>query len=163
MNSNRPQPAPLDFGLVRDPWGHLTYVDPSGKTYDRVNTIPLFPVSQPGHWISLVDSKGTELNLIESLDQLPTPTAALIREELSFREFVPRILKVRSVSGTTEPCEWEVETDRGTTRFILNSEEDIRRISAYVVQIIDATGVRFRVEDTRRLDLRSRRFIEWYV
>lgn len=153
----------LEFGLVRDAWGHLTFVDAQGTTHSKVATIPLFPVSQPGHWIALVDTKGVELALIESLDQLPTSIATLIREELSFREFVPRIQRVISVSGTTEPCQWHVETDRGQAHFVLNSEEDIRRVSAHVVQIVDATGIRFRVDDTRKLDARSRRYIEWYV
>lgn len=153
----------VEFVLLRDTWGHLTLVDANGVTHPKMQTVPLFPVSHPGHWISLVDSKGCELALIESLDDLPATSAALIREELSYREFVPRIQKVLAVSGTTEPCEWTVETDRGRTQFILNSEEDIRRISPYVVQIVDATRVRFRIDDLRKLDLRSRRFVEWYV
>jgi hypothetical protein len=56
-----------------------------------------------------------------------------------------------------------VETNHGNTRFVLKAEDDIRRLSVFEVMIVDANGGRYRVDDTRRLDARSRRFIEWYV
>lgn len=151
------------FWIVRDQWGHLVLIDEHSVKHSKVVPIPLFPISEPNRWISLVDSSGHELLLIEDLEQLPSGLKTIIREELSFHELVPRIANVISVSGATEPCEWVVDTDRGRTRFVLNSEDDIRRLSAHTVQIIDATGLRFRVDDTRKLDARSRRFIEWYV
>ncbi len=151
------------FWIVRDQWGHLALIDSDSVRHTKVSPVPLFPISEPNRWISLVDSNGRELLLIEDLEQLPLPLQTIIREELSFRELVPRIHNVVSVSGATEPCEWIVDTDRGQTSFVLNSEDDIRRLSAHTVQIIDATGLRFRVDDTRKLDARSRRFIEWYV
>jgi Domain of unknown function (DUF1854) len=88
---------------------------------------------------------------------------ALLQEELSLREFVPIIQKVIRVSGITEPCEWFVETNHGPTSFVLKTEEDVRRISAKAVNITDANGIRFRVEDMKQLDKRSRAFVEWYV
>jgi hypothetical protein len=147
----------------RDAWGHLVVKDRNGQEYAGVAAIPLFPVTDPDRWISLVSSKGQEIALIEDLGQLEDAQRAIVHEELTFREFVPRIRRVSSVSAMTEPCEWQVETDRGQTTFVLKSEEDIRRLSVHTVQIVDGNGVRFRVDDTRLLDARSRRFIEWYV
>jgi len=82
---------------------------------------------------------------------------------LAYREFVPVILRVISVSGKTEPCEWIVETNHGRTSFVLKAEEDVHRISNKSVNIIDANGMRFRVEDIDALDRRSKAFVEWYV
>ncbi|MFO0922671.1 MAG: DUF1854 domain-containing protein [Pirellulales bacterium] len=151
------------FYVVRDNWGHLCFIAEDGTEHAKVTAIPLFPVSEPDHWISIVSHTGEELMLIEKLEDLPIELRTIIKEELSFRELIPRIQKVLSVSGTTEPCEWIVETDRGQTKFVLNSEEDIRRLSVHTVQIVDATGVRFRVDDMRNLDRRSQQYIEWYV
>jgi len=100
---------------------------------------------------------------LRDLDSLAPRDRELIEEELAFREFVPHILKIVSVSGTQEPCEWEVETNFGRTRFVLNAEEDVRRVSAWTVHFQDASGGRFWVEDIRKLDSRSRAFVEWYV
>lgn len=155
--------ASAGFWIVRDAWGKLTLIDQDGTRHSNITAIPLFPVSEPDHWISLVNSKGEEIFLVESLERLPVALKTIIKEELTFRELVPRILNVHSVSGATEPCEWIVDTDRGRTSFVLNAEEDIRRLSAHTVQIIDGKGVRYRVDDTRKIDPRSRRFIEWYV
>jgi hypothetical protein len=70
---------------------------------------------------------------------------------------------VRKVSGSSEPCEWQVDTDRGPTRFVLRSEDDVRRLGPHGALVIDADGVRYLVTDTRRLDTFSRRTLEQYV
>jgi PAS domain-containing protein len=147
----------------RNPWGQIVLIDHQGVEHVGVQIIPLFPVTSPNEWISFANERGEELLCLESLDQVPAEIQALIHEELSYREFMPRITKVLSVSGTSEPCEWRVTTDRGETSFVLKSEDDIRRLSTHTVQIIDAVGVRYRVDDTRKLDHHSLRFIEWYV
>lgn len=149
--------------VVRTLRGQLAWIDHQGRSFEPVQAIPLFPVSQPDGWISLVSSSGEELALFESLEALPPETADPLREELALRQWVPRIQRVVSVSGTSEPCEWVVETDRGRTQFVLTSEENIRRLSDHTVQITASSGAKFRVEDTKQLDPRSRRFIEWYV
>ena len=97
------------------------------------------------------------------IDGLSASNLALLDEELALREFVPIIEKVVSVSGITEPCEWFVETNHGPTSFVLKTEEDVRRISAKAVNITDANGIRYRVDDMKKLDKRSRSFVEWYV
>lgn len=100
---------------------------------------------------------------MKNLDGLAPQERAWIEQELELREFVPQIMKVHWVSGTQEPCEWDVETNHGRTRFVLNAEEDVRRVSAWTVHFVDANGCRFRVDDLRKLDSRSRSYVEWYV
>lgn len=152
-----------DIGLVRDPWGRLTMTDGSGLEYKEVSVMPLFPISQPNQWISILAADGHEIACVEDIQACSKEVAEIITEELSYRDFVPLIQRVVAVSGNTEPCEWSVVTNHGSTRFVLKSEEDIRRLSAYEVMIVDANGGRYRVDDTRKLDSASRRFIEWYV
>jgi hypothetical protein len=100
---------------------------------------------------------------MKNLDELDPQERSWIEQELELREFVPQISKVHWVSGTQEPCEWDVDTNHGRTKFVLNAEEDVRRVSAWTVHFVDANGCRFRVDDLRKLDSRSRAYVEWYV
>ncbi len=151
------------FELSYDAWSHLQLIDAQGIVYPDVVVLPLFPVATPREWIAIVSAEGEELVCIRDVSALSTANRERVEQELAYREFVPQILKVLSVSGTQEPCEWEVETNFGNTRFVLNSEEDVRRVSAWSVHFVDASGGRFRVDDVRKLDSRSRAFVEWYV
>jgi hypothetical protein len=56
-----------------------------------------------------------------------------------------------------------VETDRGPTRFVLKSEEDVRRIGDEQILILDAHGTRYHIPDLSKMDVKSRRIVEWYV
>ena len=71
--------------------------------------------------------------------------------------------RVLSISTTMEPSEWEVETDRGRTRFVLNSEDDIHPLDDHRALLHDAHGVRYLIPDTRTLDPTSRRLLERYL
>ncbi|MFM8572420.1 MAG: DUF1854 domain-containing protein [Pirellula sp.] len=151
------------FKLDRDAWNHLRLQDAQGRVYTDVMVVPMYPVATPKEWVSIVSKDGEELVCLRNLDGLDSAGREAIDQELELREFVPQILKVHWVSGTQEPCEWDVETNRGRTRFVLNAEEDVRRVTAWTIHFIDANGSRFRVDDIRKLDSRSRSYVEWYV
>ena len=156
------QPYPR-FGLERDQWGQLVYIASDGKRHANVAPIPLFPISEPESWIAIRSSDGAELTCIEDPRTLPGDVRQLLCEELSRREFVPVIRRIVRVSGNTEPCEWQVETDRGPTRFVLKSEDDVRRIGEQQILILDAHGTRYHIPDLSAVDIKSRRIVEWYV
>ncbi len=151
------------FELSRDEWSHLKLTDSAGHEYCNVSVVPLFPISASKQWVSLISAEGEEIACLDSIQGLSASNILLLEEELALREFIPIIEKIVSVSGITEPCEWFVETNHGPTSFVLKTEEDVRRISAKAVNITDANGIRFRVDDMKNLDKRSRSFVEWYV
>ena len=151
------------FGLVRDQWGQLIFISADGEKRSNVAPVALFPLSQPDSWISIRLPDGTELACIEDPQTLPPDVWQLLKEDLSRREFVPTIRRIVRVSGNTEPCEWQVETDRGPTRFVLKSEEDVRRIGDHEILILDAHGTRYHIPDLTAVDVKSRRIVEWYV
>lgn len=163
MAMNQDTAAPAACHLSRDEWGRLRFDDPQGQAHVGVSVVPLFPISEAKRWIAILDASGRELICLPDLAEYPADFQALVLEELALRDFVPRIQRVVSVSGNSEPCEWVVDTNHGRTRFVLKAEDDIRRLSPHEVLILDANGGRYRVDDTRQLDARSRRFIEWYV
>ena len=153
----------MNFHLSRDAFGKLHYRDESGRSAAAVSVIRACPLSQPEGWIAICDAKGAELVCLESLSELPEESARLIDEELAQREFAPVIVRVHRSSGTTEPCEWDVETDRGRTQLVLKSEDDVRRLGAHGAILRDAFGVRYLIPDSRTLDSTSRQIVERYL
>ena len=161
-NGDSGQPTPM-FGLTRDQWGQLIFVGADGQKYANVVPTALFPIYEPESWISIRSPDGTELACIENPRLLPAEVWQLLKEDLSRREFVPIIRRIVRVSGNSEPCEWQVETDRGPTSFVLKSEDDVRRIGDEEIVILDAYGTRYHIPDLSTLDVKSRRIVEWYV
>ena len=151
------------FALACDEWNRLTLFDDRGASYRDVRVVPLFPITDPEHWIAICDGAGRELVCIENPATLPDRTRTALGQELARREFLPVIRRIVRVSGNSEPCEWEVETDRGPTRFVLKREDDVRRLGVNRVSVTDANGVRFLINDVSGLDRKSRRVVDWYV
>jgi len=153
----------LNVRLHRDAFGRLVFTDVHGREHLDVTPVRAFPLSDASRWIAVLDVRGRELELIEEPEELPGETRELLAAELAERDFLPQIERIVSVSGSSEPCEWRVDTDRGATQFILKSEDDVRRIGPHRALVTDADGVRYLVPDTRRLDAYSRRTLERYI
>lgn len=148
-----------EFELERNAFGRLVLTTAAGERFDGVTAVRAFPVSAPAQGLSLIHADGHELVWVEQLDALPAAQRSLIEDELAAREFVPEILRLKSVSTFSTPSTWSVQTDRGDTQFVLKGEEDIRRLEDAALLITDAHGVHFRVRDMLALDPPSRRLL----
>ncbi len=153
----------MNVQFQRDAEGHLILLDVDGQCHIGVTALRLFPLTAPDEWISIINSDGQEVACLADLAQLPPDERELVSNELKRREFVPEILRVRSTSGNYIPSQWEVDTDRGPTRFILQDEKDIRQLGPSQVLILDAHGIRYLVHQLQALDPVSRRIIERYI
>jgi len=151
-----------NFTLHHDAWGRLVLSDAAGGQHVGVEPVRSFPISEPGRGISVCDAEGRELVWIERLDDLPGPVRLLLEEHLARREFLPVLRRIVKIT-TMEPSQWDVETDRGRTTFLLNNEDDVRRLDEHRALIIDAHGIRYLIPDTRVLDAASRRMLERYL
>ena len=141
-----------DFGLSIDAWGRLVLSDADGRRHVGVEPVRAFPLTVAGRWIALVDEKGRELVMVEDLARLDPDVRNLLERELASREFVPILGKVVRIIGDSTPCEWEAETDRGETRFTLDSVDQVRRLGPSRVLINDARGLRYQILDPAALD-----------
>ncbi|WP_324778996.1 cyanophycin metabolism-associated DUF1854 family protein [Thiobacillus sedimenti] len=148
--------------LTRDAHGRLQLTTADGGVH-AVVPVRAFPIAAPDEGIALVGGDGHELAWIERLANLPDATRRLVEEELASREFIPEIRRLRQVSTFALPSTWEVETDRGDTRFVLKGEEDIRRLGATTLLIGDSHGVQYLVRDLTRLDKTSRRLLDRFM
>lgn len=149
--------------LTRDPWGRLVLTAPDGREFTGVVPVRAFPLSDAVHGLSIVDAGGRELVWADTPDELPAPARQVLAEELARREFLPVVFRVRSISAPVEPSEWEVETDRGPTLFVVNNEDDVRRLTDHRAMVIDAHGTRYLIPDVRTLDAHSRRLLERFL
>lgn len=151
------------FSLLKDERGQLTLLDAAGQRHENVEPIRAFPISDPEHWISLCDPNGREIVQIRDLAELSAEQRTLLLSELTRREFVPVIQRIVSISSLAEPCEWFVETDRGPTSFVLNSDEHVRKLGQDRALILDSHGLRYLVPDAKQLNAHSRRLLSRYL
>lgn len=145
--------------LSRNAFGRLVLVDLQGRRHEDVAPVRAHPLTAPDEGIALVGTDGHELAWIPHLDPLPAAQRELLREELASREMSPELRRLVAVSTFSTPSEWTVETDRGPTRFILKSEEDIRRLGGGRLLIASGHGIHFLVPDRFALDRHSRKLL----
>ena len=153
----------LTYTLLRNPFGRLVFTGADGSVHEAVVPVRAFPIAAPEEGIALVSTEGHELAWIEHLDTLPTATAALVREELESREFVPEIKRIRSVSSFACPSTWDIETDRGDAQLVLKGEEDIRRLDREKLLIADLHGIQYLVRSLSNLDRGSRKLLDRFL
>jgi len=153
----------IDFNLERDAFGRLNLTTGDGTVYPGVSPVRAFPVQAPDEGLALVNADGKEVTWIERLEDLPPAIAALIREELAGREFMPEIARIVDVTSFATPCTWTVETNRGPTEFVLRGEEDIRRIGETSLLVSDTHGIHFLIRDQYGLDKHSKKILDRFL
>jgi hypothetical protein len=153
----------MNFQLIRNPFGRLVFTAADGTVHESIVPVRAFPIGAPDDGIALVSGEGHELVWIDRLDTLPPATAALIREELESREFVPLVRRIRSVSSFACPSTWDVDTDRGDAQLVLKGEEDIRRLGRDKLLIADAHGIQYLIRDLTALDRGSRKILDRFL
>jgi hypothetical protein len=153
----------MDFELQRNAFGRLVLTGADGVLHVGVVPVRAFPIAAPDEGLSLLSAEGHELAWIDSLGDLPPAQRALVDEELASREFMPQIRRLHAVSTFSTPSTWTVDTDLGSTRFVLKGEEDIRRIGRTTLLIADSQGLQFMVRDLSALDRHSRRLLERFL
>ena len=155
---------PVAFQLSRNAFGKLVMIAADGEKHEAIVPVRSFPITAPSDTgIALVSNDGHELAWIPDLKDLPEAIGTLLQEELASREFMPVIHRIVSVSSFATPSTWTVETDRGTTTFILKGEDDIRHLAAPALLIADSHGIQFLIRDRSALDGHSRRLLDRFL
>ena len=100
---------------------------------------------------------------LQTLEGLTPESRRFLEKEIALRDFVPVIARINRVNGESTPCEWEVETDHGPTRFTLDTEDDVRHLGNHRVMIGDTRKLRYQIPDTRALDAHSRHLLDRFI
>ena len=153
----------IDFTLRRDAFGRLNFTAADGTVHEGVAPVRAFPIQAPDEGLALVNTDGKEVAWIDRVDDLPPETAALVREELAGREFMPEISRIVDVTSFATPCTWTVETNRGPTEFVLRGEEDIRRIGTESLLVSDTHGIQFLIRNQYGLDKHSKKILDRFL
>lgn len=155
--------ATTTFQLTRNAFGRLVLTTPLGETFEGVVPVRAFPIQSPDMGMSMIHTDGHEVAWIDILREVPEPAQCLIREELATREFMPEIQRIDSVTSFSTPCTWEVQTDRGETRFVLRGDEDIRRVGPTILLVTDSHGIQFLIRDPLQLSKESRKILDRFL
>jgi Domain of unknown function (DUF1854) len=148
------------FELQTDAKGRLVLNRPGEEPKSDVRVRRAFPWSEPGRYISLRDSEGKELILIEDLAVIDPHQRQLIESALAATSFIPRIVAVREVDVRFGHQQWRVVTDRGPIDFRVQEREDIRFLADGRFRIKDADGNVYELPRLTDLDAESRRAVE---
>jgi hypothetical protein len=149
--------------LHHDASGLWVFTSDQGQTHCGVSVVRAFPIQTPDLGIAILDADGHELAWVEDLNRVSEPTQTLIRQALQAREFMPEILKIRSVSGYVTPCTWNIQTDRGDTELLLKGDENIRRVSSNTLLITDSFGIHYLIRDVMQLNRDSRKLLDRFM
>ncbi len=148
-----------EVNFRKNEWGQLVLRLVDGTEHPGVEPVRCFPLSDPERTIAVLDTEGRELLNLPSLDVLNPAAREIVQRELVEREFIPVIRRIIATSVPNPPCRFDVETDRGSTSFQLESDDDIRRMGSSGAVIADSNGIRYKILDIGALDAHSQRII----
>jgi hypothetical protein len=157
----------LDPGSVKarlDQQGRVRLTLREAEEHVNVRVVPAFPITRPDHFIYFQDESGKELGLLVEPRRLDRESRDLILAQADQAYFMPRITRIIRVDEQAGVATWEVETDRGWSRFeTVPRGESTWFVGRDRVLIRDVDGNRYLIEELGKLDLRSRRWAELYL
>jgi hypothetical protein len=148
------------FELVYDDQRRLILKRPGQEDVPDARVRRAFPWSKPEQYVSIRNSEGKELILIENLADLDAARRGVIEAELARGSFIPRIMKIDQVIVSFGRQEWAVQTDRGPAKFRVQEREDIRFLNDGRFRIKDADGNVYEMAAFDDLDPYSQRQLE---
>lgn len=123
----------------------------------NVQVLRAFPLSSPDEHIVLRDGAGKELGVIERLSAVDEPRRSLLMQSLDKHYFLPRILKINSLTERFAAAVWDVETDRGPIKInTANLIDALTEMNKGLYILRDAEGNRYEIRDVERMDEPSR-------
>ena len=144
------------FARTEGGFASLDYTDNEGKVqhYDRVGVYRTFPMSNPDIFISIrePDEKAREIAVVKDLKDISEEQAAILREQLDLRYFIPKIEKIIDIKSEHGYAYFDVVTDFGQCRFTIHmSGGGVIHLSDVRIMITDIDGNRFEIIDVTKL------------
>jgi hypothetical protein len=145
------------FELLEDETGDLNLRRAGEDDVAKVRIRRAFPWSKPDEFISIRNSEGKELMLLETLSGLSPELRQTIEQRLADTIFIPTITRVDKIDVTFGFQQWHVQTDRGLAEFRVQEREDIRFLPDGRYSIRDADGNIYAMRPRHEMDEHSRR------
>lgn len=155
---------PKTMRLFRDETARLRLTIQGDRSYLDIKVVRAFPFSDPNRFIGFLDSRDKLIGLIESLDEMDPESRTAALDAMNRHYFVPTILHVLTLKEEFGAVYLDVETDRGRRRLVAKGLRDaVVDLGGGELLIADVDNNRYRIADWRKLDPRSRRFLECVV
>lgn len=143
--------------------GGFLMMEQNGKR-ERAYLSRSFPHDLPYEYISVSDKEQNEIGILRSLDAFDEATRELLKKELWKKYYVPKIIRIDSISERFGYSYWEVETSGGKRAFSLKDTfRSLMRIGSDRLFVVDVDANRYEIESLRALDRKSYRKIELYL
>jgi Domain of unknown function (DUF1854). len=148
-----------EVGELRRENGRLVYVAAPGKTPEAARIVWARPLSErdgSGPVSIMMAGKKRELSYLPSLSSLSPESRRIAEEELAAGMIMPRILSVSRVKPRFGNYYFDVETDKGSRRFLLSSPENNSfRPKPDVIIVKDVSGNCYEINPVSGLDAGS--------
>lgn len=132
----------------------------AGDLFFNVKIRQAFPLSLESRYITFFDQEDEYLGLVADPAACDEGTYRIIRDEIEWRYFRPRITRFVEMEGRGGTSVFSVETDRGAVKIPMRDlREGMLELSPGRILITDEHGNRYEIPDLERLDRRSRRLI----
>ncbi|MCG3180290.1 MAG: hypothetical protein BIFFINMI_02649 [Phycisphaerae bacterium] len=154
---------PARIRISADRNDRLFLTDEAGVRHEGVRVGKMFALTEPDRYVSFCTSDGEEIGLLREPAELAEDSRELLRRHLRRQYFVPVITGVREIREFWMDQTWTVLTDRGPRQFTLQGREAIRFLGKGAMLLIDTDDNRYLIEDSRKLDAASRKWIDSYV
>ncbi len=132
----------------------------AGDLFFNVKIRQAFPLSFESRYITFFDQEDEYLGIVADPGACDEETGRIIRDEIEWRYFRPKIKRVMDMEGRGGTSFFSVETDRGEVKIPMRDlREGMMELSPGRILITDEHGNRYEIPDLDRLDRRSRRLI----
>ena len=132
----------------------------AGDLFFNVKIRQAFPLSQESRYITFFDQEDEYLGIVADPASCDEASFRIIRDEIEWRYFRPRITRIVEMEGRGGTSIFSVETDRGEVKIPMRDlREGMLELSPGRILITDENGNRYEIPDLDRLDRRSRRLV----
>ena len=131
---------PLPFELEENEKGQLVLKRPGEDDVADVRLRRSFPWTKPDALISVRNSDGKEVLLIDDLSALPAELRERVVRFLGETSFIPMIRSVETINMDFGYQVWTVQTDRGPASFRVQEREDVRFLPDGRFSVKDVEG-----------------------
>ncbi len=134
------------------------------KDIEVGHILSIFPISNRSHFISLRDTEGKEIGIIDQAHELDPESKRILKEELELSHFLPKIKDIFSVEDNLGLFTFEVLTDKGMRVFeVRNPRQNIRDVGRGRYIIKDVDGNRYEIRKLRNLGPKSQNLMREFV
>jgi hypothetical protein len=128
-------------------------------TQQRVVVRPCFPWTHPTEYLSVRDSKGNELAVIDHLADLSESSREAVTEALREARFTFQITAILEIEKDFELRTWKVNTEQGNRRFQTKFGDWPHTLPEGGVVIRDLSGDLYHIPDPEQLDKHSAKIL----